>query len=610
MSSITGITNIAGANIGNSNNISVSTAQITSLTPGTYIGTDANDNIISFPTPGGGSITSVTGTPNEVIAVTVGGAVTLSTPQPIAYTSTPTFLNLILTGLASGQLLVTTGSALTGAGYDSTGNVGSVIIQRSGNDIKNLQGNIILGQNSSILWGSGTSTSDLYALPQSQYTNFLLPPSTSASTQLMITAGGNQNISSTFSFGGTISFNSLLQLFGTMNLESGSSIVGDYNTVNGNIFTTNGKISGNTLTTTSVTSAPYLATDSSGKIIASTTTTPQFNRIILGATTNQIIMGLTNNLTLNALTSTVATIMNFPRNASVTNDTVVTTGCGGALTAPLTSSSSISATTLITTSVPSAPYLTTNSSGQLTASTTSNPQFNYAILGASTNQLIMGVTNNVTLNAPTSTNSVIFNIPRDPSVTNDTAMSINVASNPTAPITSSSTISATTLASTSTISSSHLSTDGSGNVITGTQSFCYGYGVNTPAILTSTLTDLSWQGNILLNSGDWGISIIFPHGSTIAYGGTGGTYTVVFSGSFYSDIADNGCFLAANIGGNIDSSGAIPVSLQPSPVLTPVTIQTMYQFTGGEQIGLAGAVSVPLNKITIQNMTVTITQSV
>ena len=59
--------------------------------------TDANTiTIANTAAPGG--VTSITGTANQIIASSSTGAVTLSTPQDIATTSSPTFANMTLTG--------------------------------------------------------------------------------------------------------------------------------------------------------------------------------------------------------------------------------------------------------------------------------------------------------------------------------------------------------------------------------------------------------------------------------------------------------------------------------------------------------------------------------
>lgn len=59
----------------------------------------------------GGGVTSITGTANQIIASSATGAVTLSTPQDIAPASSPTFVNVKLTGSTQHGVLIGEGSA-------------------------------------------------------------------------------------------------------------------------------------------------------------------------------------------------------------------------------------------------------------------------------------------------------------------------------------------------------------------------------------------------------------------------------------------------------------------------------------------------------------------
>lgn len=77
--------------------------------------TDASDQLLynGFPiaTSGGGAVTSIIGTANQIIASSPSGAVTLSTPQDIAPASTPTFFALTLTATAT-QLVLGSGNQI------------------------------------------------------------------------------------------------------------------------------------------------------------------------------------------------------------------------------------------------------------------------------------------------------------------------------------------------------------------------------------------------------------------------------------------------------------------------------------------------------------------
>ena len=88
-----------------------------------FIGTDNfnmyRDNGISWDQLGGsasGTVTSITGTANQVIASSATGAVTLSLPQSIAVGSAPTFAGLTLSGLAAAGVVINgSGGALATA---------------------------------------------------------------------------------------------------------------------------------------------------------------------------------------------------------------------------------------------------------------------------------------------------------------------------------------------------------------------------------------------------------------------------------------------------------------------------------------------------------------
>jgi hypothetical protein len=68
----------------------VATSNLQYNVPVANSSTDLSDYATAF-------VDSITGTANEVIASAAHGAVTLSTPQAIATTSTPTFAGMILT---------------------------------------------------------------------------------------------------------------------------------------------------------------------------------------------------------------------------------------------------------------------------------------------------------------------------------------------------------------------------------------------------------------------------------------------------------------------------------------------------------------------------------
>jgi hypothetical protein len=71
-------------------------------------------------------VTSITGTSNQVIASASTGAVTLSLPQSIGTSNTPTFAGLTLTGTLSGTRYIASGNIQGSATSTNTNNIGAV----------------------------------------------------------------------------------------------------------------------------------------------------------------------------------------------------------------------------------------------------------------------------------------------------------------------------------------------------------------------------------------------------------------------------------------------------------------------------------------------------
>jgi hypothetical protein len=95
-------------------------------------------------TGGGGGVTSITGTVNQVIVDVPTGNVTLSTPQDIATTSSPTFNNLILTN----QLQYTNGIEI-GNSSTNAGNANAIAIGKNSTAVTS----------TSLAFGDGASSS-------------------------------------------------------------------------------------------------------------------------------------------------------------------------------------------------------------------------------------------------------------------------------------------------------------------------------------------------------------------------------------------------------------------------------------------------------------------
>ena len=83
----------------------VDTLQITEGANNGYILTsDSSGNATWSPPPAPSGITSITGTANEIFVETVNNNVTLSLPQPIAVSSSPTFNNILANGTLTANL--------------------------------------------------------------------------------------------------------------------------------------------------------------------------------------------------------------------------------------------------------------------------------------------------------------------------------------------------------------------------------------------------------------------------------------------------------------------------------------------------------------------------
>jgi hypothetical protein len=128
-------------------------------------------------------VTSITGTANEIIASSSTGNITLSTPQPIAAASTPTFASLTLSGLTPNTALTANGSSAiassvttaTELGFvsgvtssiqtqiNSTVTVANAALPRTGGT---MSGAIAMGTNKITGLGNGTAAQDAAAFGQ------------------------------------------------------------------------------------------------------------------------------------------------------------------------------------------------------------------------------------------------------------------------------------------------------------------------------------------------------------------------------------------------------------------------------------------------------------
>jgi len=94
---------------------------------------DSSGTVVDLETVAGG-VSSITGTSNQVIASASTGAVTLSTPQSIGTSSSPTFASLAFGGLTGATTAIRiVGGTASGAPVSGTFSTGDVVIDVTGN---------------------------------------------------------------------------------------------------------------------------------------------------------------------------------------------------------------------------------------------------------------------------------------------------------------------------------------------------------------------------------------------------------------------------------------------------------------------------------------------
>jgi hypothetical protein len=131
--------------------ITITNTGVTEAIAGPGIGVSGATGNVTFTNNG---VLSITGTANEVIASASTGAVTLSLPQPIALTSTPTFGGLTLSDLTQNGFLTIGASGLLSSTAAATN--GQLLIGSSGNEP--VAANITAGTAISVTNGAGSIT--------------------------------------------------------------------------------------------------------------------------------------------------------------------------------------------------------------------------------------------------------------------------------------------------------------------------------------------------------------------------------------------------------------------------------------------------------------------
>jgi hypothetical protein len=257
-----------------------------------------------------GGVTSITGTANEIIASSSTGAVTLSTPQAIATTSSPTFSNIT----ASSQVKCATFQMTTSptntyvmtsdASGNGTWQLTTVATNSSGNGftttvnaVESNTSNIILG--SSVNYNGDTFYTSVNGFNSNMLTldgtTLNVTDPTTSSSDLLNTALANIYAAS----GGTgtvtsVSVVSANGFSGTVANPTTTPAITLQTTISGLLYGLS-----NAITAITPVNSAILNTNGSG--VPSFTTTPTASSMSLTANSNQLVIGSTNLVTFTTL---------------------------------------------------------------------------------------------------------------------------------------------------------------------------------------------------------------------------------------------------------------------------------------------------------------------
>ena len=144
-----------------SGTVTISNTGVTSLAAGSGISVSASTGAVTVTNSG---VTALTGTANEVIVSASTGSVTLSTPQAIGTSSSPTFSALTLTSSATNALNVTGGIdcsaiAASSSAYNAIQTAGGLSIRTGSASVNDLtsEGSVVINS-SHVFVGEGIDT--------------------------------------------------------------------------------------------------------------------------------------------------------------------------------------------------------------------------------------------------------------------------------------------------------------------------------------------------------------------------------------------------------------------------------------------------------------------
>ena len=364
------------------------------LVTGTGISATYGNGQTTFSNTG---VTSLTGTLHQINVSASTGAVTLSTPQNIDTTSTPTFANLTLSNTTNQIVLGTTNTTTISSTAPSASRT-YTIADPGGN------ANFVMDTGGALTITNSATTG--YAL---------LATGTNTATWQSVSSFGVTSFSAgTTGFSPSTATSGAITLTGTLNVSNGGTGLSTSPT-NGQILIGNG--TGYTLSTLTGTANQITVTNGSGSVTLSlpSAVTISSSLTVSGLTANSFLYSGTAGLLTTTAAPTNGQILigstgAAPVAATITPGTAISVVSGaGSITVNNTGVTSV-AGTAHQISVSSGTGNVTISTPQ-NIDTTSTPTFANLTLTNTTNQLVLGTTNTVTLSATAPGTSRTYTIP-------------------------------------------------------------------------------------------------------------------------------------------------------------------------------------------------------
>ncbi len=427
--------------------MSSATANISSLTASSPVLTDGSNNLVSgninlasqvtgiLPIANGGTNSS-TALANGKIMVSAGGKIVEGTSS-----STPTFTSETLTSTTNQLVLGTTNTITLNSTAPAASRTYTIPDTGANSSFVLTDGNITINGNktfSSAITINPTTNQIVLGVTNTVTINSTAP--SSSRTYTIPDTGANSSFVMT---DGTQTINGNKTLTGTINLSSLTALLplqldGSNNIISAAISLTTGAsgilpiANGGTNSSTALVNGKIMVS-AGGKIVEGTSsTTPIFISETLTSTTNQLVLGTTNTVTLNstapvasrtytipdtgANSSFVLTDGNITINGSKTFSSAVTINpTTNQIILGVTNTVTINSVAPVASRTYTIPDTGANSSFILTdgnVTINGNKTFSSAItINPTTNQIILGVTNTVTINSVAPAASRTYTIP-------------------------------------------------------------------------------------------------------------------------------------------------------------------------------------------------------